>query len=61
MSDQLTIGFRAPSSLIAKVDAVAKEEGLSRADVLRRAAMRDVAGVFGARAPQPQEQQDQAA
>lgn len=43
MSEHLvTIGFKASSDLVAKADAAAKAEGLSRADIARRALLRDL-------------------
>lgn len=37
------INFKADPELIAKADAAAKAEGLSRSDIARRALMRDLA------------------
>jgi len=56
MAEQLvTIGFKASSELVAKADEAAKKEGLSRADIARRALLRDMAGMFGTSPQQPQE------
>lgn len=35
--ETLTVTLRAPSSLIRRVDAIARRDGVSRADVLRMA------------------------
>lgn len=51
----ITIGFKASSDFAAKVDAAAKAEGISRADIARRALKRDLEGVFGQPAPQARE------
>lgn len=61
MSDKnVTIGFKASSDFVAKVDAAAEAEGLSRADIARRAVIRDMAGAFGAPAPGFEKQEDAA-
>jgi Ribbon-helix-helix protein, copG family len=36
------IAFRAPSELFEAIERQAREEGISRSDVVRRAAMRDL-------------------
>jgi hypothetical protein len=36
------ITFRAPSELVEALERQAREEGISRSDVVRRAAMRDL-------------------
>jgi Ribbon-helix-helix protein, copG family len=44
IKDEVTqlIAFRAPASLAAAIDRQAHSEGISRSDVVRRAAMRDL-------------------
>lgn len=39
-----TLGFKATQELVERTDAAAKAEGLSRADIVRRALLRDLAG-----------------
>ena len=39
-----TVSLQVPESLLDRIDAEARAEGLSRSDVLRRAFMRHVAG-----------------
>jgi metal-responsive CopG/Arc/MetJ family transcriptional regulator len=43
-SDELwqLIAFRAPPGLVQAIDRQARDEGISRSDVVRRAAMRDL-------------------
>jgi hypothetical protein len=41
-ADSTVIAFRAPDSLVAELDTVAALEGISRADVARRACIRDL-------------------
>jgi len=38
-----TLGFKATPDLVERTDAAAKAEGLSRADIVRRALIRDLA------------------
>lgn len=59
MSEQtVTIGFKVDRDLVAKADEAARKEGLSRADIARRALLRDLAGMFS---PPPAQPQDRAA
>ena len=39
---RVTVGFKANADLVAKIDAAANREGISRSDFTRRAAMRDL-------------------
>jgi hypothetical protein len=40
--DTQLIAFRAPATLVQAIDRAAADEGISRSDVVRRGAMRDL-------------------